>query len=190
MEYLLRPADCPSAWLWALRLVHAHFRSWLLRLLGKQLIWTTQQGVEIAVEKGRKAQSPHDFVVKFRDPQRGGSWRTPKHVHLVVELYVKEAYNRDLTHQLRDHLIGVFDKVQPISSYPPRLQVYKKGDELPFAELDKVGEFSVEFLLVVSELIFIQEKTNYPQGSLTRTLYEAFGREDRFSVINRATFRG
>lgn len=39
----------------------------------------------------------------------------------------------------------------------------------------KHKHYIVEFLLVVSELIFIQEKTNYPQGSLTRELYEDFG---------------
>lgn len=160
----------------------------LLRLTGRHPVWTTQKGVEIVVERGRKPQSAYDFVVQFREP--GGRWRTPKHIHLVVELYVKEAYNRALTHALRDYLIQVFDQVEPISSYPPQLQVYKPGDEQQFVSLDAVGEFTVEFLLVVSELIFIQEKTNYPQGSLTRDLYEAFGREDRFSVINRATYRG
>jgi hypothetical protein len=154
------------------------------------LIWTTQEGVEIAVERGSKSQSAHDFVVRFRDPNRSRRWRTPKHIHLIVELYVKEAYEPILTHQLRDYLVGVFQQIQPISSYPPQLQVYKPGDEQQFARLNAVGEFSVEFLLVVSELIFIQEKTNYPQGSLTQELYMAFGKEDRFSVINRATYRG
>lgn len=113
-----------------------------------------------------------------------------KHVHLVVEMYVKEAYNPSLTYQLRDHLLQVFDKVQPVAGFPPALQVYRQGDEQLFQALDAVGEFSTEFLLVVSELIFIQEKTNYPQGSLTRELYAAFGVRDRFSVIHIATHRG
>lgn len=166
------------------------FRRWLLSLSGKHLIWTTQDGVEIVVEQGHKTQSKHDFVVKFRDPNRGGRWRTPKHIHLIVELYVKEAYDRALTYQLRDHLVNLFQQIQPISSYPPQLQIFQPSHAQQFARLDAVGEFKVEFLLVVSELIFTQEKTNYPQGSLTLELYKAFGREDRFSVINRATFRG
>lgn len=58
-----------------------------------------------------------------------------------------------------------------------------------FKELDKVGEFSVEFILVVTELIGIQEKTNYPEGSLTESLYKDFGIKDRFSVIQKATWR-
>lgn len=160
----------------------------LLLLTGKQLIWTTERGVEIVVEAGRKSE--HDFVVKYRAPQRSRNWRTPKHIHLIVELYVKEAYHPRLTYELRDYLISVYNKVQPISQYPPNLQVYQKGDEQRFLSLDAVGEYSVEFLLVVSELIFIQEKTNYSQGSLTRALYEDFGVKDRFSVVQKAAFRG
>jgi len=171
-----------------LSVIRSFLRRWFLLLTGKQLIWTTERGVEIVVERGRKSE--HDFVVKYRDPQRSRNWRTPKHIHLIVELYVKEAYQPHLTYELRDHLIGVYDKVQPISHYPPALQVYQRGDEQRFLPLDAVGEYSVEFLLVVSELIFIQEKTNYPQGSLTRALYEDFGVKDRFSVVQKAAFRG
>lgn len=172
------------AWLWN------GVQQWLLRLAGNHLIHTTQDGIEIAVRQGQKSNSPHDFMVRFRDPKRSGRWRTPKHIHLIVELYVKEAYNRDLTHQLRNHLLDVFSKIKPVNKFPPSLQVYQPGDEQPFKALDAVGEFSVEFMLVVSELIFIQEKTNYPTGSLTKELYEEFGVKDRFSVIQKATWRG
>ncbi len=59
----------------------------------------------------------------------------------------------------------------------------------PFKELDKVGEFSVEFMLVVTELMAIQEKTNYPRGSLTESLYRDFDTKDRFSVIQKAVLK-
>lgn len=163
------------------------WRQCLLYLMGRHLIHTTQRGVEIFVERGTKPQSAFDFVVKYKEP--GQRARTPKHVHLIVELYVKEAYNRSLTHALRDHLIWVFDQIKPLDAFPPRLQIYQPSHVNKFIELDNVGEYSVEFLLVVSELIFIQEKTNYPQGSLTKRLYEAFGVKDRFSVIQMATYR-
>lgn len=163
-------------------------RRWMLKLAGITIIHRTQTGVEIAVKSGEKPQSPYDFVVQYREP--GKRWRTPKHIHLVVELYVKEAYNKQLTHQMRDHLLQVFQEVKPITQYPPSLQVYQPAHVIPFKELDAVGEFSVEFLLVVSELIFIQEKTNYPEGSLTYELYRDFGQKDRFSVVHKATYRG
>jgi hypothetical protein len=152
------------------------------------LVYTTQTGVHILVKKGRKPQSPYDFRVRFREP--GKRERQQAHVHSIVEMYVKQAFNPELTLKLRDHILKVFDMIQPIDYYPPRLQVFKPEDVKPFEELDKVGEFTVEFILVTTELIMIQEKTNYPQGSLTRQLYEDFGVKNRFSVIQKATFRG
>lgn len=40
--------------------------------------------------------------------------------------------------------------------------------------------------LVVSELIFIQKRTNYPEGWLIYRLYQDFGAKDRFTVVNAA----
>jgi hypothetical protein len=146
----------------------------------------TAGGVEVWVIPGKK--SAHDFVVKYVEP--GKRPRTPKHVHLIVELYVKQAHDPATTLALRDHLLTVYGRILPVTRFPPALQVFRPADVEPFAALDSVGELSVEFLLVVSELIFIQEKTNYPQGSMTERLYRAFGHEDRFKVVSRATYRG
>lgn len=152
------------------------------------LIYTTKSGVEIFVEKGKKPQSPYDFRVRFREP--GKRERTPTHVHLIVEMYVKNAFNPKLTLELKNHILDVFSKIQPINYYPPHLQVFEPKHITPFTDLDRVGEFSVEFMLVTTELIMIQEKTNYPRGSLTQRLYADFGVKDRFSVIQSAVFRG
>jgi hypothetical protein len=155
---------------------------------GGILLHTTQSGVGIFARKGKKPQSPYDFKVSFREP--GKRERTPTHVHLIIEMYVKNAFNSKLTLELRRHILDMFSKIQTIDYYPPRLQFFKPEHMNKFTELDKVGEFSVEFLLVVTELIMIQEKTNYPQGSLTQKLYADFGIKDRFSVIQSAVFRG
>jgi len=48
---------------------------------------------------------------------------------------------------------------------------------------------NIEFMLVVTELMAIQEKTNYPKGSLTESLYEDFGVKDRFQVIQKAVLK-
>ena len=151
-----------------------------------QTIYTTQNGTQICVLPGTK--SAHDFIVKYTEP--GKRARTPQHVHLIVELYVKQAHDARATIALRDHLLNVYDRIVPVSSFPPSLQVFQANDSARFQALDAVGEFSVEFMLVVSELIFIQEKTNYPAGSMTQKLYQDFGIKDRFAVIRSATFRG
>jgi hypothetical protein len=145
-------------------------------------IHTTTSGVEIVVEQGKKSE--HDFLIRFMGPH--GRLRTPRHIHLIVELYVKYAHNPALTLVLRDHLIHLMEQVQPIAAYPPALQVYKANQIAQFADLNAVGEFSVEFVLVAAELLFIQEKTNYPEGKLTQQMYTGFGVKDRYSIIGLA----
>lgn len=179
-------------WLWieaACYYLLCSYRIWQVRRLQEDdVVYTTSRGVEIRVYPGRKQQSPHDFIVRFKEP--GKKERTPRHVHIIVEMYVKHAYNPELTMQLRDHILKMFAHIQPVDHFPPTLQFFKDEHIEPFRELDNVGEFTVEFLLVVTELIGIQEKTNYPKGSLTESLYRDFGVADRFSVIQKATWRG
>lgn len=83
----------------------------------------------------------------------------------------------------------MFKHIRPIDYFPPKLQFFKPEHVEPFKDLDRVGEFSVEFMLVVTELMAIQEKTNYPKGSLTESLYRDFGVKDRFSVIQKAVLK-
>lgn len=179
-------------WLW-IKAVYYHllcsYRLWQVRCRQEDdVVYITSHRVEIRVYPGRKQQSPHDFIVRFKEP--GKRERTPRHVHIIVEMYVKHAYNRALTMQLRDHILRMFEHIQPVDKFPPALQFFKPEHIEPFRELDNVGEFTVEFLLVITELIGIQEKTNYPKGSLTESLYRDFGVADRFSVIQKATWRG
>ena len=145
--------------------LRSSYKMWRARRLqADDLIYTTQGSVRIEVYPGKKTQSPCDFIVKFKEP--GKRLRTPAHVHLVVEMYVKFAFNPSLTIKLRDHMLKMMSQIKPITSFPPVLQFFQKQHVAPFTQLDNVGEFPVEFLLVVTELIAIQEKTNYPQGSL------------------------
>jgi len=151
------------------------------------LVYTTKADVQIGVYPGSKPESPYDFIVKFREPNKRE--RTPAHVHLIVEIYVKHAHNPLLTLKLKEHILTMLNQIKPVNSFPPSLQFFKLEHVEPYKELDKVGEFTVEFLLVVTELMAIQEKTNYPEGSLTESLYKDFGVKDRFSVIQKAVLK-
>ncbi|MCL0050733.1 hypothetical protein M1N22_02655, partial [Dehalococcoidia bacterium] len=168
--------------------LESSYKIWKVRQLQEDdLVYTTKANVQIGVYPGRKPESPYDFIVKFREP--GKRERTPAHVHLIVEMYVKHAHNPSLTLKLKDHILTMLRSIEPVNSFPPNLQFFKPEHTEPFKELDKVGEFTVEFLLVVTELMAIQEKTNYPEGSLTESLYEDFGVKDRFQVIQKAVLR-
>ena len=83
----------------------------------------------------------------------------------------------------------MLSQIKPVNSFPPTIQFFRPEHIDAFKELDKVGEFTVEFLLVITELMAIQEKTNYPTGSLTESLYRDFGTKDRFQVIQKAVLK-
>jgi len=87
-------------------------------------------------------------------------------------------------------VLSVFQKIQPVTHFPPKFQVFTSGDVDQFEGLNGFGEYDVEFVLAVSELLMIQEKTNYPLGSMTQAMYSAFGKDDIFGVISAASFRG
>lgn len=168
--------------------LESSYKIWKVRRLQEDdLVYTTEANVQIGVYPGRKPESPYDFIVKFREPNKRE--RTPAHVHLIVEMYVKHAHNPSLTLKLKEHILTVLKSIKPVNSFPPNLQFFKPEHIEPFKELYKVGEFTVEFLLVVTELMAIQEKTNYPEGSLTESLYEDFGVKDRFQVIQKAVLK-
>jgi hypothetical protein len=168
--------------------LESSYKIWkVVRLQGDDLVYTTRTNVQIGVYPGRKAESPYDFIVRFREP--GKRERTPAHVHLIVEMYVKHAHNPSLTLQLKEHILTMLSQINPVSSFPPNLQYFKPEHIEQFKELDNVGEFTIEFLLVVTELMAIQEKTNYPDGSLTESLYKDFGEKDRFQVIQKAVLK-
>lgn len=151
-------------------------------------IYTTTDGVVIYASKGGKSQ--YNFKVQYRES--GKRVRTPKHIHLIIDLYMKRTGNKPLTMQLVDHIIDeIILKVRASTSNPPDLQIFDRQHVERFQALDAYGEYSIEFLLVVTELIMIQEKTNYPHGVMNLNLFRRFRDEaDIFSVVSAATFRG
>ena len=155
---------------------------------GPYLLHTTADNVKIYVSKGGKSE--FNFKVQYREP--GKRLRTPKHIHLIIDLYMKLTGNKPLTMRLVDHIINeIILKVQPSTSNPPTLQVFSPSHVEQFQELNRYGEYSVEFILVIGELIMIQEKTNYPQGMMNLRLFRLFREEaDIFTVVSAATFRG
>ncbi|RME78263.1 MAG: hypothetical protein D6784_02660 [Chloroflexi bacterium] len=151
------------------------------------VIYTTAKGVEIEVLPGKKSR--YDFIVKYREP--GKRWRTPKHIHLIVDLFAKRGGNPTLTNLLLDHIINnLIMQVHPSTTFPPSLQIFSPSHIYPFSDLEQYGEYSIEFLLVIVELIMIQEKTNYPDGDLNLRLFQMLrDGADIFSIVSMATFR-
>lgn len=153
----------------------------------RKLVYTTSDGVEIYVEPGKKSQ--YDFRVRYREP--GKAIRTPKHIHLIIDLYMKKVCNKELTLRLVEEFLKMLPELQPATEFPPNFQEFSKDRFSKFEKLNGCGEYSVEFLAAIFDLIMIQEKTNYPNGTINRKLFEAFLNEkDIFAVVSAATFRG
>jgi len=150
-------------------------------------IYTTQNGAIIGVVKGGK--SLYNFRVKYQE--LGKQERTPKHIHVIIDLYMKSVGNEPLTMQLVDHIVNnIILKVSSTNSFLPKSQIFQPIHAQAYQQLDKYGEYPVDFLLVVTELIQIQEKTNYPTGVLNLNLFQLFREKaDIFSVVSAATFR-
>jgi hypothetical protein len=150
-------------------------------------IYETAKGDVIFVKRGSKSE--FDFIVKYKSP--GKRMRTPKHIHLVVDLYAKITGNEVLAMRLIDHIINLIEKMSPETAFPPNLVFFSPTDIKLFSALDNFGEYSVEFLLVVIELILRQEKTNYPNGTLSIKGFKALRRKaDIYSIVSAATFGG
>lgn len=162
----------------------------------QHLLHTTKRGTKIGVDKGKKPQSAKDFIVRYQEP--GKRERTPKHIHIIIDLYIKREHEPALTAQLVDCVIEVIKHIKPARTFPPKFQFFPHYKGLPccrgalkrFRRLNTFGEYSVEFLLAVAELVMIQEKTNYPCGTMNLRLFQKFReRADIFSVVSAATFR-
>lgn len=155
--------------------------------MDRSVIYTTRDGTDIFVEPGSK--SPLDFKVRYQN--QGKYARTPKHIHLIIDLYLKRAGDKELTREFVEQLLSLLDRLQPAISYPPAFQVFTPGMFSRFELLNRFGEYPVDFLAAIFELIMIQEKTNYPTGTLNRKMMETFlSGKDIFSVVSTATFRG
>ena len=148
------------------------------------LIYKTKDNILIFVRKGTKSE--FDFIVKFKKSTQRK--RTIRYIHLIVDFFRKYDGNKSLTMQFKDFLIQLYKKINIEYKYPPKLVHFNFSDTRKFCDLNHYGNYSVEFLMVMTELIFLQEKINYgDNGHKTLDLLNAFGVKDDFTVINIAT---
>ena len=117
-----------------------------------------------------------------------------------MDLLIKYAFRKELTVQLRDHLLEILFGVHPSETYPPRLQFFEPLHIAPFRPLDMFGNYTTEFILVAGELIIIQEITNRAHAlghEPTREerklqAYQMYNNVDKdfFKVVSAATWKG
>lgn len=140
--------------------------------------------------------SQFDIVIKYKkDSTR---IRTPKHIHWVVDVLMKMQGNEILTKRYLLAIQNCWKSCVPLTNndYETLKALIKNGendiDIAQFFSLNAFGEYDVEFLYVLMELLAVQEKTNradaYMFGNIIEELLDAD--RDIFKIISTAGFGG
>lgn len=140
--------------------------------------------------------SQYDIIIKYR--KDGTRIRTPKHIHWVVDVLMKMQGNEELTKQYLLSVQNCWNTCVPLENndYDTLKHIVSDGEKLiqveKYTELNRYGEYDVEFLYVLMELLAVQEKTNRKDAYMFGSIIEELLDTDRdiFKIISTAGFGG
>ncbi len=140
--------------------------------------------------------SQFDIVIKYK--KDGKRIRTPKHVHWVVDILMKMQGNETLTKRYLAAIQNCWNNCVPLANndFDTLKALIEDGEKdleiEQYFSLNTFGEYDVEFLYVLMELLAVQEKTNradaYMFGNIIEELFEVD--RDIFKIISTAGFGG
>lgn len=140
--------------------------------------------------------SQFDIVIKYKKDRK--RIRTPKHIHWVVDILMKMQGNEELTKKYLLAIQNCWNTCAPLSNndFEALKNLIENGEKdieiEQYFDLNAFGEYDVEFLYVLMELLAVQEKTNradaYMFGKIIEELLEAD--RDIFKIISTAGFGG
>ncbi|MBQ7396458.1 MAG: hypothetical protein IJW08_07965 [Lentisphaeria bacterium] len=139
--------------------------------------------------------SQFDIVIKYRKDRKDGKRiRTPKHIHWVVDILMKIQGNEPLTKRYLKTIQDCWKTCAPLTNndFNTLKALIEDGEEKidiqQYFDLNEFGEYDVEFLYVLMELLAVQEKTNrtdaYMFGEIIGELLET--ERDIFKIISTA----
>lgn len=154
---------------------------------------TLQDGTIIGIFEGNRGANPdHDILIKYQEPEK--RLRTPKHIHWVIDLLIKKEHDRVLTLKFMRYLRDMYERVESFKSKEDRRNCILKETTpaklKPFEELNKYGEYKVDFIGHLIELMIKMEKNTPPEkpARVFRELMDAMIQEKEiFVVVSRAT---
>lgn len=140
--------------------------------------------------------SQFDIVIKYK--KDGTRIRTPKHIHWVVDILMKIQGNEQLTKHYLEAIQKCWNSCTPLANndFDTLKELIENGEAdieiQQYTPLNAYGEYDVEFLYVLMELLAVQEKTNradaYMFGNIISELLEVD--RDIFKIISTAGFGG
>lgn len=140
--------------------------------------------------------SRFDIVIKYtKDDSRV---RTPKHIHWTVDVLMKMQGNEQLTKQFLKAIQKWWQECTPLDSndYETIKGLLEKNENdieiEKYAPLNAYGEYDVEFLYSLMELLAVQEKTNRPDAYLFGSIINELLKDklDIFKIVSTAGFGG
>ncbi|MDP3916767.1 MAG: hypothetical protein Q8Q42_00580 [Nanoarchaeota archaeon] len=150
-------------------------------------------GVTIGVFEGSRGHNPdHDILIKYKED--GKRVRTPKHIHWVIDILVKKEHDKELTMKFLKYLRDMYERVEGFCSKEDRAKCElrettpEKLEE--FNELNKYGEYSVEFIGHLIELMIKMEKNMPPEkpARVFKELMDSILQEKEiFVIVSKAT---
>ena len=159
-------------------------------------IFNLRDDSTIGIFQGSKGNKPElDIIVKFKDKYTKSVPRTPKHIHWVIDLLIKKEHNESLTLEFINYLYEMYDKIKPFKNKEEQqkcqLNFTNPENLKKFEELNKYGQYSVEFIGHVIELLSIEEKTGMEGAFMFKKVLEALkNKKDIFSIVSSATHNG
>lgn len=140
--------------------------------------------------------SQFDILVKYKKGHL--KIRTPKHIHWVVDILMKMQSDNKLTKSFLKQIQKCWNTSIALSSnnfntLKLLIENGLKSFEIDkYASLDNYGEYPIEFLYVLMQLLVVQEKTNradaYMFGKIIDELLE--DDFDIFTIVSTAGYRG
>lgn len=148
----------------------------------------------IGVFQGSLGQNPDlDILIKYQEANK--RVRTPKHIHWAIDFLIKKEHNKELTLEFVKYLREMWDKVEPFKTKEEQqkceLKLTTPEKLKKFEELNQYGEYPVEFIGHIIELMMIEEKTGLSTAFMFKDVLDAIIQEkDIFSIVSKATHRG
>ena len=163
-------------------------------------IFEPEPKIVVGVYQG--SLSKLDILIKYCQVKVDGKWsniRTPKHIHWAVDLLIKMHSNREKIQSFLDFLLEIWNQTERWTKEEDRKSALdiknlleKHADKIAeYKDLSHLGEYRIEFLILLAKLLMFQEKTNREDAYMFKKLLEALKKgEDIFSIVSRASFGG
>lgn len=154
-------------------------------------VFNLKGGEVIGVFQGEKGANPDlDIVVMYKDKYTKSQLRKPKHINWVIDLLIKKEHERELTREFIKYLIEVYDKTEPFKTKEEQqkceLKYTNETDLKRFEPLNAYGQYSVELIGHVMELLSMEEKAFAGAFMFKRVLTKLYETDDIYSISNTA----